>query len=58
MANVIHISIYVGEFDPTDQPDRIIVDYDDNSQKVLEKDTDVSGESTKVKNIHSAYFSE
>jgi len=56
MAKVSGISIYVGEFDPTDQPDRIIVDYDDNSQKVLEKDTDVSSESTKIKNIHSAYF--
>tara|TARA_R100000152_G_C6659523_1_gene98811 strand:- start:407 stop:580 length:174 start_codon:yes stop_codon:yes gene_type:complete len=56
MAKVSGISIYVGEFDPTDQPDRIVVDYNDNSQKVLEKDTDVSGESTKIKNIHSAYF--
>lgn len=56
MVKVSGISIHVGEFDPTDQPDRIVIDYNDNSQKVLEKDTDVSGESTKIKNIHSAYF--
>lgn len=68
MAKVSGISIHVGEFDPTDQPDRIIVDYDDNTQRVLlsgEEATkqdksemaDVSKESTKVKNIYSAFFS-
>ena len=68
MAKVRGISIYIGEFDPTDQPDRIQVDYDDNTQRVLlscEEATkqgksemaDVSSESTKVKNIYSAFFS-
>jgi hypothetical protein len=68
MANVTHINIYIGSTGPTDEPDRIIVDYDDNTQRVLlssEEATkqdksemaDVSSESTKIKNIYSAFFS-
>jgi len=58
MANFRSITITKKEINPTEDFDKIIVDYDDNSQKILEKDTDVSSESTKVKNIHSAFFSE
>ncbi len=55
-AKISGITIYIGEFDPTDQLDRIQVDYDDNTQKILFEDTDVSKELTKVKDIHAAFF--
>jgi hypothetical protein len=68
MANVTHISIYIGSTGPTDEPDRIQVDYDDNTQRTLLSNAeatkqdkpgmaDISSESTKVKNIYSAFFS-
>jgi len=46
----------IGSAGPTSDSDKMIVDFDDNSQKILKKDTDVSSESTKLKNIHSAFF--
>ena len=56
MANFTNIHIMIGSAGPTVDVDRMIVDFDDNSQKILKKDTDVSSESTKLKNIHSAFF--
>ena len=56
MANFTNIHIMIGSAGPTVDVDRIIVDFDDNSQKILKKDTDVSSESTKLKNNHSAFF--
>ena len=56
MANFTSIHITIGSAGPTEDVDRMIVDFDDNSQKILKKDTDVSSESTKLKNIHSAFF--
>tara|TARA_Y100000361_G_C11099760_1_gene311179 strand:+ start:674 stop:856 length:183 start_codon:yes stop_codon:yes gene_type:complete len=55
-AKISGISIHIGEFSPTDEGDRIIVDYNDNTQKILLEDTDVSKELTKVKDIHAAFF--
>jgi len=56
MANFTSIHIMIGSAGPTVDSDKMIVDFDDNSQKILKKDTDVSSESTKLKNIHSAFF--
>lgn len=56
MANFTSIHIMIGSAGPTVDSDKMIVDFDDNSQKILKKDTDVSSEPTKLKNIHSAFF--
>ena len=56
MANFTSIHIMIGSAGPTVDVDRMIVDFDDNSQKILKKDTDVSSEPTKLKSIHSAFF--
>ncbi len=51
-------TFYDGPSTPTDDDnDKLIIDYDDNTQKIFEKDSDVSAESAKVKAIHSACFS-
>ena len=69
MANFRSITITKKEINPTEDFDKIIVDYDDNTQRTLLSNAeatkqdksemaDVSSESTKVKNIYSAFFSE
>ena len=51
-------TFYEGSFTPIDDDaDRLIIDYDDNTQKEFRADTDMSAESTKVKAIHTACFS-
>ena len=50
------ITIYEGSKDITDNVDKAIVDYDDNTQKVFESSTDRSSEATKVKAILDAFF--
>ena len=51
-------TFYEGSSTPTDDTDdRLIIDYDDNTQKEFRVDSDMSAESTKVKAIHTACFS-
>ena len=50
-------TFYDGPSTPTDDDeDRLIIDYDDNTQKEFRADSDMSAESTKVKAIHTACF--
>lgn len=56
MANMTNMNIMEGSASPTENIDRVIVDYDDNSQKVFESSTDRSTEATKVKAILDAFF--
>ena len=50
-------TFYEGSSTPTDDTDdRLIIDYDDNTQKEFRADSDMSAESTKVKAIHTACF--
>ena len=56
MANMTNMNIMEGSVSPTENIDRVIVDYDDNSQKVFESSTDRSTEATKVKAILDAFF--
>ena len=58
MANMRTATFYEGSSTPTDDSDnRLIIDYDDNTQKEFHADSDMSAESTKVKAIHTACFS-
>ena len=58
MANMRVATFYEGSSTPTeDTDDRLIIDYDDNTQKEFSADSDMSAESTKVKAIHTACFS-
>ena len=58
MANLRTATFYDGPMNPTDDDnDKLIIDYDDNTQKIFDKDSDVSAESAKVKAIHNACFS-
>ena len=50
------ITIYEGSKGITDNVDKAIVDYDNNTQKVFESSTDRSAEATKVKAILDAFF--
>ena len=57
MANMKTAIFYEGSATPTDDTDdRLIIDYDDNTQKEFRADSDMSAESTKVKAIHTACF--
>ena len=56
MADMRTITIYEGSKNITDNVDKAIVDYDDNTQKVFESSTDRSAEATKVKAILDAFF--
>lgn len=56
MADMRTITIYEGSKDITENVDKAIVDYDDNTQKVFESSTDRSAEATKVKAILDAFF--
>lgn len=56
MANMINMSIMEGSASPTEKVDRVIVDYDDKTQKVFESSTDRSAEATKVKAILDVFF--
>ena len=56
MADMRTITIYEGSKSITDDVDKAIVDYDDNTQKVFESSTDRSAEATKVKAILDAFF--
>jgi len=57
MANMKTATFYDGPSTPTDDDaDRLIIDYDDNTQKEFRADSDMSAESTKVKAIHTACF--
>ena len=56
MADMRTITIYEGSKGITDNVDKVIVDYDDNTQKVFESSTDRSAEATKVKAILDAFF--
>ena len=51
-----HMSIMEGSKGITDKVDRVIVDYDDNTQKIFESSTDRDSEATKVKAILDAFF--
>ena len=56
MADMRTITIYEGSKGITDNVDKAIVDYDDNTQKVFESSTNRSAEATKVKAILDAFF--
>ena len=50
-------TFYEASSTPTeDTDDKLIIDYDDNTQKEFHADSDMSAESTKVKAIHTACF--
>ena len=51
-----NVNIMEGSASLTENIDRVIVDYDDNTQKVFESSTDRSAEATKVKAILDAFF--
>ena len=58
MANITTATFYEGSSTPTDDTDdKLIIDYDDNTQKEFHADSDMSAESAKVKAIHTACFS-
>ena len=58
MATMRTATFYDGPSTPTvDDDDKLIIDYDDNTQKIFDKDSDVSAETTKVKAIYNACFS-
>lgn len=58
MANMRTAIFYEASSTPTDDTDdKLIIDYDDNTQKEFGADSDMSAESTKVKAIHTACFS-
>ena len=58
MANMRTATFYEASSTPTDDTDnKLIIDYDDNTQKEFHADSDMSAESTKVKAIHTACFS-
>lgn len=57
MANMRVATFYEASSTPTeDTDDKLIIDYDDNTQKEFHADSDMSAESTKVKAIHTACF--
>ena len=57
MANMRVATFYEASSTPTDDTDnKLIIDYDDNTQKEFRADSDMSAESTKVKAIHTACF--
>jgi hypothetical protein len=56
MATMRTATFYDGPSTPTDDDDKLIIDYDDNTQKIFDKDSDVSAEDTKVKAIYNACF--
>ena len=58
MANMRTATFYEASSTPTEGTDnKLIIDYDDNTQKEFRADSDMSAESTKVKAIHTACFS-
>jgi hypothetical protein len=56
MATMTNMSIMESAASITESPDKVIVDYNDNTQKVFESSTDRSAEATKVKAILDAFF--
>jgi len=50
-------TFYEGVDTPTDDnDDKLIIDYNDNTQAIFLSDSDVSGEDAKVQAIHTACF--
>ena len=56
MANMRTMTVYEGSKSITDKVDKVIIDYDDNTQKEFVASTDRSGEAAKVKAILDAFF--
>ena len=56
MANMRTITVYDGSKSITENVDRVIVDYDNDTQKEFVSSTDRSAEATKVKAILDAFF--
>ena len=57
MANMRTATFYEASSTPTaDTDNKLIIDYDDNTQKEFHADSDMSAESTKLKAIHTACF--
>lgn len=56
MANMKSMTVYDGSKSITENVDRVIVDYDDSTQKEFISSTDRSAEATKVKAILDAFF--
>jgi len=57
MADFTSINIMKAVIVITDpKVDQMIVDYNDNTQKILFSDSDVSGESQQLQNIFNAFF--
>jgi len=51
-------TFYDADLMPTEEDsDKLIIDYDDNTQKEFRADSDMSAESAKIKAIHTACFS-
>jgi len=56
MATMTNMNIMESAASITASPDIVIVDYDDNTQKIFESSTDRSKEATKVKSILDVFF--
>lgn len=56
MATMTNMSIMESAASITASPDKVIVDYDDSTQKIFESSTDRSAEAAKVKAILDAFF--
>ena len=56
MANMRTMTVYEGSRSITDNVDKVIIDYDDNTQKEFVASTDRSAETTKVRAILDAFF--
>lgn len=50
------MTVYEGSRSITDNVDKVIIDYDDNTQKEFVASTDRSAETTKVRAILDAFF--
>ena len=56
MATMTNMNIMKGTASITESPDKVIVDYDNNTQKVFEASTDRNAEGAKVKAILDVFF--
>jgi len=57
MPNARVITCWSDDAKPTEEGAGIQVDYDDNTQVILDADSDVTSEPTQVQNIYNAFFS-
>lgn len=56
MSNVMAITWWSAGAKPTDEGAGMQVDYDDNTQVILDADSDVTSEPAFVQSVHAALF--